>query len=51
MTPTKKLSKSESKNEWVVSKDALPIVIVYNEKRYILILTKNDKLVLNKYAE
>ena len=51
MTPTEKLSKSESKNEWVVSKDELPIVIVYNEKRYILILTKNDKLVLNKYAE
>lgn len=35
----------------VLKKDDLPLTILYNEKRYILILTKNDKLILNKYEE
>lgn len=39
------------KNKLVVDRDTLPIIIVYKEKRYILILTKNDKLILNKYTE
>ena len=37
--------------EIVLKKDDLPLTILYNEKRYILILTKNDKLILNKYEE
>lgn len=37
--------------EIVLKKDDLPLTIFYNEKRYILILTRNDKLILNKYEE
>lgn len=35
----------------VLNKDDLPLTIVYKGKKYILILTKNDKLILNKYEE
>jgi hypothetical protein len=38
-----------SKNELLLEKGDLPIFIVYKEKRYVLILTKNDKLILNKH--
>lgn len=34
--------------EIVLSKDNLPLTIFYKDKRYILILTKNDKLMLQK---
>jgi hypothetical protein len=37
--------------EIVLKKDDLPLTILYNEKRYILILTRNDKLILNKNEE
>lgn len=37
-----------SKKELNVEKEDLPLTIVYKNKRYILILTKNDKLILNK---
>lgn len=32
----------------VVRKEQLPLTIVYNDKRYVLVLTKQDKLLLNK---
>jgi len=41
----------DSPKEILINKDDLPITIVYKGKRYILILTKNDKLILNKYAD
>ncbi len=31
-----------------VTKERLPLAIVYNGKRYVLVLTKQDKLLLNK---
>ena len=37
--------------EILINKDDMPITIVYKGKRYILILTKNDKLILNKYTD
>lgn len=37
--------------EMVLGKDNLPLTIFYKDKRYILILTKNDKLILNKYED
>ena len=46
-----KLEKGISKKELTVDKDALPMSIVYKGKRYILLLTKNDKLILNKYTD
>lgn len=35
----------------VVEKEDFPMTIIYKGKRYILILTKNDKLILNKYED
>lgn len=35
----------------VLDNDKLPLTIIYKEKRYVLILTKNDKLILNKYED
>lgn len=32
----------------VLLKDQLPLTIIYNDKRYVLVLTKQDKLLLNK---
>jgi len=48
MSDTK--DKNILKKELLINKDDLPLTIVYKEKRYILILTKNDKLILNKYT-
>ena len=45
-----KLEKGISEKELTADKDDLPFTIVYKGKRYILILTKNDKLILNKYT-
>lgn len=39
------------KNGIVLERDKLPMTLIYKGKRYILILTKNDKLILNKYEE
>lgn len=39
------------KKELVVARDGLPLRITYRDKRYILILTRNDKLILNKATE
>lgn len=46
-----KISDHVMKKELVVDKNGLPLNIVYKGKRYILILTKNDKLILNKYTD
>lgn len=43
--------KQESEKELTSSGNDLPLTIIYKEKRYVLILTKNDKLILNKYEE
>lgn len=40
-----------SKKELSLERDDLPMSIIYKEKRYVLILTKNDKLILNKYED
>lgn len=32
----------------VLLKEQLPLTIMYNDKRYVLVLTKQDKLLLNK---
>lgn len=34
-----------------LEREELPLTIIYKGKRYILILTKNDKLILNKYED
>lgn len=39
------------KKELFLERKDLPLTIIYKGKRYILILTKNDKLILNKYEE
>lgn len=40
-----------SKKELSLERGDLPMSIIYKEKRYVLILTKNDKLILNKYED
>lgn len=47
----KKEEKKGISKQLVVDKDDFPISIQYSGKKYILILTKNDKLILNKYEE
>lgn len=37
-----------SKKELTIEEEDLPLTIIYKNKRYILILTRNDKLILNK---
>jgi len=37
-----------AKKELTIEKEDLPLTIIYKKKRYILILTRNDKLILNK---
>lgn len=32
----------------VLLKEQLPLTIIYNGRRYVLVLTKQDKLLLNK---
>ena len=49
MSDTK--DKNILKKELLINKDDLPLTIVYKEKRYILLLTKNYKLILNKYTD
>jgi hypothetical protein len=39
------------KKELVVEKADLPLRVTYASKRYVLILTRNDKLILNKATE
>lgn len=45
------IEKSISKREVVIDKGNLPLNIVYKGRRYILLLTKNDRLILNKYED
>jgi hypothetical protein len=39
---------SVTKKELVLEKSDLPLTILYKGTRYILLLTKNDKMLLNK---
>lgn len=41
----------EAKRELLLGANELPLTIVYGGRRYVLILTKNDKLILNKYED
>lgn len=41
----------DSKRELILEKKDFPMTMTYSGKKYILILTKNDKLILNKYEE
>ncbi len=45
------MNKDASKKEVVIDSANLPLNIVYKGRRYILILTKNDKLILNKNTD
>ncbi|MCL4456327.1 MAG: hemin uptake protein HemP [Nitrospirae bacterium] len=36
------------KSALILSSEDLPLIIKYGGKRYVLILTKNDKLILQK---
>jgi len=36
------------KKRIILKEEDLPLIIEYKDKRYILILTKNDKLILQK---
>lgn len=46
-----KEDRDKTRRELFLDRWQLPLTIIYKEKRYILILTKNDKLILNKYEE
>jgi hypothetical protein len=37
-----------NKKVLVLKPDNLPLIIEYKDKRYVLILTKNDRLILQK---
>lgn len=41
-------SGTDTSETLVLTKKQLPLTIVYNGKRYVLVLTKQDKLLLNK---
>jgi hemin uptake protein HemP len=51
MKPPDSPEKSVSRQGLVLSRDDLPMTIEYKNKKYTLILTKNDKLILNKAVE
>lgn len=40
--------KNSSKKVVVLKKEDLPLTIEYKDRRYVLILTKNDRLILQK---
>lgn len=42
------LSEVIANETMVVTKEQLPLTIVYHGKRYVLVRTKQDKLLLNK---
>lgn len=46
-----KIEIETAKKEIILDKRDFPMTMNYNGKRYILILTKNDKLILNKYED
>ncbi len=46
-----KIEAEKEKNEIVLVRDNLPLNITYKGRKYILILTKNDKLILNKNTD
>jgi hypothetical protein len=46
-----KIEVDEAKRELILEAKDLPMTVVYGDKRYVLILTKNDRLIMNKYEE
>lgn len=51
MESLEKNEKEMLKRELAVERENLPLVIIYKDKRYVLILTKNERLVLHKAME
>jgi hypothetical protein len=51
MKPPDPPDKAPGRQGLVLSRDDLPLTIEYKDKKYTLILTKNDKLILNKTIE
>lgn len=45
---TTEIKKVSSKKVMDIKKEDLPLIIEYKDKRYVLIRTKNDKLILQK---
>ncbi len=45
---TMEIKDEHTKNALVLKAKDLPLVIAYGGKKYVLILTKNDKLMLQK---
>lgn len=45
------LNQKSVSRELVLDKNNLPLNIVYKGRRYVLLLTKNDKLILNKNTD
>ncbi len=46
-----KIEIETAKRELILDKRDFPMTMTYNDKRYILLLTKNNKLILNKFTE
>jgi hypothetical protein len=51
MSAQEPLDKGLNRKGLVLSRDDLPMTIEYKGRKYTLILTKNDKLILNKTVE
>lgn len=45
---TESKDKNLVKKELVLEKRDLPLTIIYKDKKYVLLLTKNDRVLLNK---
>lgn len=41
----------EDRREFVFEADDLPLIIKYKDRKYVLVLTKSDKIILNKAIE
>lgn len=42
------VEENKEKKELVLKANDMPLIIRYGEKKYVVILTKNDKLILQK---
>jgi hypothetical protein len=45
---TVEIKNEPAKKALVIKSDDLPLTIAYGDKKYVLLLTKNDKLILQK---
>jgi hypothetical protein len=48
MKITESKERDSVKKELVLEKSDLPLTIVYKDRKYTLLLTKNDRVLLNK---